>query len=169
MPQRNTIPSIIRRFEDQPNLIYNMRIWTAIVLALVLLLAGCKKNAITEAQRGVLEQYFEANILNQNYTVILATDTSRDLTANYNGYFFKLLKNTLLDGPMTAIKGSNTYNGTWSCNDDYSKLTINFTGSTPPEFIFLTREWRFTKKDVPVMQLAPWGTSDPKVLYMQRQ
>ncbi|MEP6676020.1 MAG: hypothetical protein ABJA78_12740, partial [Ferruginibacter sp.] len=118
-----------------------MRIWTAILLATILLLSGCKKNAITQAQQDFLQQYFETNILNQNYTVILATDTTHDLTANYNGYLFKLLKNTLLDGPMTATKGTTVYNGTWSCNDDYSKLTINFITATPPEFVFLTREW----------------------------
>ena len=145
-----------------------MRIWTAIALATILLLSGCKKSLIA-AQQNFLEQYFENNILNQNFTVKLATDSSVDITPNYNGYYFKLLKNTLLDGPMTAVKGSNTYTGTWSCNDDYSKLTINFTSSVPPEFIFLTRDWKFTKKDVPVMQLAPWGTLDPKVLWMERQ
>ncbi len=143
-----------------------MRIWTAIAIATILLLSGCKK-AITQAQEDFLQQYFETNLLNKDFIVKLATDNGTDLTAQYSGYNFKLLKNTLADGPMTATKGSTVYNGTWSANEDYSKLTINFP-SAPPEFSFIVRAWRFTKKAVPVMELAPWGTSEPKVLHMER-
>jgi len=168
MPQKNTIPSIISKFEDKPNLIYNLRIWTAILLASILLLSGCGKKDGTPAQQDLLQQYFETNILNSDFTVNLATDTSVNLTPNYNGYLFRLLKNTLSDGPMTAVKGGVTYTGTWSCNNDYSKLTISLP-SIPAEFIFLNREWKFTKKAVPVMELAPWGSTDPKVLHMQKQ
>lgn len=168
MPQKNTIPSIIRKFEDKPNLIYNMRIWTAIAIATILLLSGCSKKDIVEAQSDFLQQYFETNLLNKDFIVKLATDNGSDLTVQYNGYFFKLLKGSLKDGPMTATKGSAVYNGTWAANDDYSKLTITLP-SAPTEFVFLSREWRFTKKAVPVMELAPWGTTDPKVLQMERQ
>jgi hypothetical protein len=70
---------------------------------------------------------------------------------------------------MTAIKNGVTYSGTWACNSDYGKLTINITQpSVPAEIGFLNREWRFTKKDLPVMELAPWGSTAPIVLHMRR-
>lgn len=155
------------KLSDMPNFLYRSRFIIAIGFACLLLLSSCKKNPITAAQRSLLEQYFEDNILTKDFVVQLATDTAKDLTPQYSGYTFKLLKNTLLDGPMTAVIGTTTYNGTWSCNEDYSKLVISLPNTVTP-FIFLNREWRFTKKQVPTMELAPWGTTDPKVLHMQR-
>ena len=49
-----------------------------------------------------------------------------------------------------------------------SKLVITLP-TTPSIFVFLNREWRFTKKALPEMELAPWGTTEPLVLHMLRQ
>ncbi len=115
-----------------------------------------------------LEQYFETNFLNQNFVITLATNYGSDITSAYNGYTFKLLKTDYYNGPFQATKGTVTYTGTWSSNSDYSKLVITLPTS-PSEFVFLTREWRFTKKSPPQLELAPWGTTDPVVLHMLRQ
>jgi hypothetical protein len=155
------------KWKNMPLFIYKSRVYIALLISLLLLFAGCNKNPITQKQNDLLAQYFEANILNRDYKVNLATDNGVDYTAQYNGIVFKMFKNTLTDGPMTAIKSGVTYNGTWSCNEDYSKLVITLP-ALPAEFVFLTREWKFTKKAVPVMELAPWGTLEPKVLYMER-
>jgi hypothetical protein len=146
---------------------YRFRIIIALAFAALLLLSSCSKEALAAANRGLLEQYFEDNILNKDFIVQLATDNGTDLTTQYNGYTFRLTKNTLLDGPLTATTGTTVYTGTWSSNDDYSKLVISLPNTVAP-FSFLSREWKFTKKAVPVMELAPWGTTDPKVLHMQR-
>jgi hypothetical protein len=70
---------------------------------------------------------------------------------------------------MTGTKAGVTYSGTWTSNDDYSKLIISLTTPTPPaEFSFINRSWKFTKKAVPVLELAPWGTTEAKVLHMER-
>ncbi|MBS1732309.1 MAG: hypothetical protein JST02_03345 [Bacteroidetes bacterium] len=147
---------------------YRSRYIIAVLFAIILLATSCKKtqDKITE---NILQQYFETNILNRDFKVKLATDTARDLTTQYEGQTFRLLKNTNYDGPMVAKKNGVEYNGNWSCNEDFSKLTININqGSIPVEFNFLNRAWRFTKKAVPVMELAPWGSTDPKVLHMER-
>ncbi len=145
-----------------------MRIIIALLCAAFLLLGGCKKNPINAISEDLLQQYFETNILNKDFTVRLATDNGSTLTPQYSGYLFKLVKTTLYNGPMTAVKNGTTYTGTWSCNDDYSKLVITLPAS-PAEFGFLNREWKFTKKAVPIMELAPWGSLEPKVLHMERQ
>lgn len=137
------------------------------VTILLLTVPGCSKKAVEEVQATYLQQQFESNILNKNFRVHLATDTGADLTSQYAGYTFVLYKSSYYDGLMTAVKNGITYNGTWSCNDDYSKLSINFP-SAPAEFVFLNRAWRFTKKSLPIMELAPWGTTDPKVLHMEQ-
>jgi hypothetical protein len=168
MPQKNTIPSILSKFDNNTEKLFNMRLLIAVACAAFLLFASCKKSVPVQAQQSVLEQYFEQNILGKDFTVHYATDNGTVLTTQYNGYLFKLIKNTLLDGPMTATKGAATYTGTWSCNDDYSKLVITLP-LAPSEFNFLTREWKFTKKAVPIMELAPWGSLEPKVLHMERQ
>lgn len=137
-------------------------------LAILAILNGCGKSSIVEqVQQNAYEKQFEDNILNQNFRVQMATDNGVVLTPEYDGYTFRLMKATSYNGLLTAQKNSVTYNGSWSCNEDYSKLVISLP-IAPPEFIFLTREWKFTKKSLPIMELAPWGTTEPKVLHMER-
>jgi hypothetical protein len=143
----------------------------AILLAMLLLLmSSCKKLAIAAGSRSQLESLFEENVLNKNFVVRLATDNGTDITSQFAGYNFVLTKTTsFYDGPMTGTKAGVTYSGTWTSNDDYSKLIINLNTPTPPaEFGFINRSWKFTKKAVPVLELAPWGSTDPKVLHMER-
>ena len=135
------------------------------LISLFLICSSCKKG--DTGNNPLLEKYFETNILTRNFIVSLAKDNTTDLTANYNGYIFVLLKTDLYHGPMTATKNGVVYDGTWSSNSDYSKLVITLPDS-PAEFNFLTRSWRFTSKNLPTLKLAPWGSSDPIVLYMKR-
>ena len=115
-----------------------------------------------------LEKYFEDNVLNKDFVINFASDNGVDITANYNGYIFKMTKTDYYHGPAEARMGTNIFTGTWSSNDDYSKLIITLP-TTPSCFVFLNREWRFTSKALPQLKLAPWGTSDPLVLQMLRQ
>lgn len=139
------------------------------IAAFILLMEGCGKGSQAPSQQ-LFEKYFEENVLNRNFTVSLAQDNGTDLTAQYAGWIFVLQKSTYYDGPMKATKNGTTYTGTWSSNDDYGKLVISITQPTvPAEFVFLNRQWRFTKKDLPTMELAPWGSSAPVVLHMYRQ
>ncbi|MGN6530945.1 MAG: hypothetical protein ACTHK0_04240 [Ginsengibacter sp.] len=115
-----------------------------------------------------MEKYFDDNLIGRNFIVSLATDSTTDLTSEYAGYTFVLLKTDFYNGPLQATKGANKYMGTWSANEDYSKLTIALPDSIQ-EFKFLNRSWRFTKKDIPTLKLAPWGSTEPLVLYMTRQ
>ena len=138
---------------------------------LVLLLTGsCKKIRAAAGDRSALQALFEENILNRNFIVHLATDSGTDLTSEFTGYNFILTKTTsYYEGQITGTRAGFTYTGTWGCNEDFSKLTISLTiPSVPPEFNFLNRSWKFTKKAFPIMELAPWGSTDPKVLHMQR-
>jgi hypothetical protein len=144
-------------------------ILTLFFASLMLLSIGCKKTSVTPTEE-LYQKYFEQNVLNSDFVVSLATDNGSDSTTKYAGWVFRLLKNTYFDGPMTAVKNGVTYTGTWMCNADYGKLTINInTPSVPASFLFINREWRFTKKDLPTMELAPWASTAPVVLHMFRQ
>jgi hypothetical protein len=136
---------------------------------MLFVLLSCKKTEQVYVNN-VLEQYFEQNILNNDFTVSYAYDRGTTLTSQYDGWVFRLLKNTYYDGPMTAVKNGVTYTGTWSSNSDYGKLDIQINQpSVPTECLFLNRSWRFTQKALPTMKLAPWGSTDSIVLHMQRQ
>lgn len=150
-----------------PNLIYRSRFIIALLFSIVIMLMSCSKSKIIEKAINEAQDYFESNVLNRDFKVKLATNNGVDLTTQYSGYLFKLIKNTVYDGPLTATNGIIGFTGTWSCNEDYSKLVISLP-STPVEFIFLNREWKFTKKTLPVLELAPWGTIEPIVLHMER-
>ncbi|CAN5833814.1 hypothetical protein BH11BAC4_BH11BAC4_20850 [soil metagenome] len=148
---------------------FRSRYFIALIVAVLLLATNSCKKTKDKITQDILQQYFDENILNRDFKVKLATDTANDITTRYDAEVFRLLKNTNYDGPMTGIKNGITYTGTWTCNEDFSKLTISITSPTAPaEFTFLNRAWKFTKKAVPVMELAPWGTLDPKVLHMER-
>ncbi len=135
------------------------------MLSFLLLGISCKKSG--DANNPVLEQLFESNILNRDFTVSLATDNGTDLTANYAGYTFQLSKTDFYHGPLQAKKNGTTFTGTWSSNSDYSQLIITLP-NPPSEFSFLSRSWRFTSKNFPTLALAPWGSNDPIVLHMYR-
>lgn len=134
--------------------------------AFLLLNISCRK--LHEVNQSVLEKYFESNVINRSFIVSLAKDSTADFTSDYKGYQFVLLKTDFYHGPLKAIKGTNEYEGSWTSNEDYGKLTIVLPAS-PPEFKFLTRDWRFIKKGVPTLQLSPWGSTAPILLYMTRQ
>lgn len=136
------------------------------LFAFLLLSTSCKK--VKNINQSVIEQLFESNVINKDFTVTLAKDSTADFTSAYDGYKFVLLKTDFYHGPLKATKGSNVYEGSWASNEDYSKLTIVLP-SSPPEFKFLTRDWRFIKKGNPTLQLSPWSSRDPILLYMTRQ
>jgi len=140
----------------------------SIILSLVLLVASSCKSKDDTGANALLEQYFDANVINRNFIVNLAVDKGTDLTTAYNGYVFVLLKTDYYHGPLKATKSGTTYTGDWSSNADYSKLIITLP-SPPSEFGFLSRSWRFTSKKFPTLELAPWGSTDAVVLHMYRQ
>ncbi len=160
---------LMRKFGEIPVMIYNNRFFIAITLAAAILLGSCKKK-VEDITQQTVQQYFEETILNKNFIVEYAKDTTTDLTADYSTDTFVMKKgSTYYDGVMTGKNGSTTYTGTWSSNEDYSKLNISINTPAPPSsYRFLNRAWRFTKKSLPIMELAPWGTTDPKVLHMRR-
>lgn len=142
------------------------------ILGMSMLLPSCKKAATPKevVTGNILEQYFDQNILNKDFTVYYAKDSGNVITGQYTGWVFRLLKNTYYNGAMTAVINGVTYTGTWSSNSDYGKLIINISQPAPPaEMIFINREWRFTEKALPIMKLAPWGSTDDTELHMERQ
>ena len=128
---------------------------------------SCKKT-LQNLDQSILQKYFEQYVIGSDFVVTLAKDSTSDFTSQYNGYKFVLLETDPYHGPLKATLGSNAYYGTWQTNSDYSKLIISLPDSITG-FPFLSRSWRFTKKENPTLQLAPWGSSDPVVLYMTRQ
>jgi hypothetical protein len=139
----------------------------AMLLVVGLFSTSCKKKETSPIT--LLEQYFEANVINKNFIISFASDNGTDLTSKYADYTFRLLKTDFYHGPLEAQKNSTITTGTWSSNEDYSKLIISLP-DTPSELIFLTRQWRFTKKRPEQLELAPWGGStEPVILYMKRQ
>jgi len=149
---------------------FSAGILVALVCSLLLVTSSCKKLKLLSGDQSTLEQYFADNVLGKTFVVDFASDSSVDITSRYTGYDFILTKTTsFYDGDMTGTKDGITYTGTWASNSDYSKLVINLNSSNiPATFIFLNRSWKFTKKGVPVLELAPWGSTDPKVLHMRR-
>ncbi len=157
-----------------PALITKTKFLFTVLSSIIVFTISCKK-AAEEQTTSILQQYFEQNVLNRDFTVNRAIDdTVHNKTAEYSPYVFRLEKNTTsnsqTDGPMNAkVNGTIVYSGTWTCTEEYGKLTIQLTQPlTPPEFIFINRSWKFTEKAFPIMKLAPWGSSAHDTLFMER-
>lgn len=153
-----------------PALFYRGRLFIALLLAVILLSTGCKKLKAAMGDENALRDYFDSEIINRTFIVDLATDSSTDITSRYNGYKFILSRtSSYIDGPMIGFSNTDTIRGTWTSSSDYGFLTISLNQpAVPSSFVFINRKWRFVRKDVPLMQLAPYGTTDPKVLNMRR-
>ena len=143
------------------------KLFTFICLLSLVLCFSCKKT-LQNLDQSLLQKYFEKYVIGSDFVVSFAKDSTTDITSMYTGYKFVLLETDLYHGPLKATKGSNVYYGTWATNSDYSKLDISLPDSIQG-FPFLSRSWRFTKKTNPTLQLAPWGSTAPIILYMTRQ
>lgn len=147
------------------NMLLNKLKFSLSVMATALILfttTGCKK----EADPIDTTAFFNANVLNKTLTIHLATDNGVNVTSSYSAYTFTCATG----GIFTAANNLFSINGTWVANADYSKVT--FTLPTPPsEFIFLNREWTFTKFTTPIMELGYSATAGGqyKILHFQKQ
>ncbi len=151
-----------------PEFLHKGRFLIAVVLAALLLVTACKKPS---ADDPAIQQYFNTQFLNRNFIIQYASDSGVDITNQYKLDTFVLVKDpsSYYYGIITGSRSGVIYTGTWSSNSDFSKLIININNpSIPQDFIFLNRSWRFTKKAPPLLQLSPWGSTDPKVLHMFR-
>ncbi len=167
MAQKKTLPSLSEKVNSLTEFLYKRRFLIVVLISLILLLASCSKAPIEQKAIAAAQQYFDDNVIGKDFRVQLATHNGTDLTSQYTGFLFRLTKTTSFDGPLTATMGLTVYSGTWSCNEDYSKLVIGLP-TAPSSFDFLIREWKFTKKALPIMELAPWGTTEADVLHMER-
>ena len=130
------------------------------ILFSVLIFVSCSKKKLEEKayEPSTMNKYFEDYILNKDITVTEAKFEGRDTTGMYNGYVFKLVKGTYNDGPFEARKGGDLQTGTWQCNDDYSKLTLNITSNDTLKWISIN--WKFKSKTLSSLEIIPWFTSD---------
>ena len=137
----------------------------------LLTLSNCKKLELLSGSQSAMEQFFASNILDKNFIISFASDSTANITNTFSGYAFKFSKTTsFYEGTITAAKTGTNFTGTWSTNSDFSKLIINLTTPTiPTELVFLNRAWKFTKKDLELMILAPWYNDGPKVLNIKKQ
>ena len=112
MPQKKTQLSLSQKTDNLPNLLYRSRYIIVILLSIIILLASCSKSAIEAKYISAAQQYFDDNVLGRDFKVALATDNGTDITTNYTGFLFKLIKSTYYDGPFTATNGGTVYSGT---------------------------------------------------------
>lgn len=126
---------------------------------------SCKKSI----KETLAEKYFSENVLNRDFEITYAKNEGEDITSTYLGYSFLLKKGSdFYNGPLIVTKGTDIYYGTWQADEDFGKLTIVLP-SLPAEFAFLTRDWRFTSKKLPVLKFAPWGSDAKIALTMERK
>ncbi|MEO6681222.1 MAG: hypothetical protein ABIN48_00215 [Ginsengibacter sp.] len=139
-----------------------------LIIILLLPIVFCMSCNKEKKQASLQERLFEEVILNKDMVVSYAIDHGTELTADYKGFTFILTKTDYYHGPLTAKKNGMTYQGSWSANDDYGKLTITLPDA-PKELKFLSRAWRFKSKSLKIIKLAPWGAGDDIIVHMTKE
>lgn len=142
-------------------MMHNRHIFSLVIIG-ICLLASCKKKeeiiAAKAYEPNTLNQFFETYILNKDIRVTQAKFEGRDTTAMYSDYTFKLYKNTYYDGPFEARNSTDTFTGTWQCNDDYSKLSLKISGNGALDWVNI--DWKFKSKSTTTLELIPWFNFD---------
>jgi uncharacterized protein YhdP len=142
-------------------MMHNRHIFSLVIIG-ICLLASCKKKeeiiAAKAYEPNTLNQFFETYILNKDIRVTQAKFEGRDTTAMYSDYTFKLYKNTYYDGPFEARNSTDTFTGTWQCNDDYSKLSLKIGGNGALDWVNI--DWKFKSKSTTTLELIPWFNFD---------
>lgn len=87
-------------------------------------------------------------IVNGTWYVSSFIDDDHDETYEFNGYNFTFTAN----GNVTAVKNTNTTNGTWQhiVNGNFSKLDLNFSGSMLQE---LEEDWQVIQYTETIIKL----------------
>ncbi|MFM6983692.1 MAG: hypothetical protein ACKOXF_06140 [Chitinophagaceae bacterium] len=128
----------------------------------MILVTACKKKEEIIAEKAyepnTLNQFFETYILNKDIRVTEAKFEGRDTTTMYADYTFKLYKNTYYDGPFEARNSTDTFTGTWQCNEDYSKLSLKIGGNGALDWVDV--DWKFKSKSTTTLELIPWFNTD---------
>jgi len=123
---------------------------------------SCKKKEEIITQKAyepsTMNKFFEDYILNKDIRVFQAKFEGRDTTAMFSDYIFKLYKNTYYDGPFEARTSTDTFTGTWECNEDYSKLILNIKKNSALNWVSIS--WKFKSKTTSSMELIPWFDTD---------
>lgn len=170
MQLKNIIKSIVNKMKILLVITLKKVLITILFSCMLLVMSNCKKLELLSGSQTALEKLFEENVLNKEFVVNFASDSTADITNRFSSYTFSFSKtNSFYEGTVTATKTGATYTGTWASNSDFSKLTINITTpAIPAELVFLNRAWKFTQKNPELMKLAPWYDDGPKVLYIKR-
>ena len=166
MPLKNIIKFTVKKTKMSLKNILT----STLLCCMLLTFSSCKKLELLTGSKSAMEQFFADNVLDKNFVISFASDSTADITNTFSGYTFKFSKTTsFYDGTIVAAKAGATYTGAWITNSDFSKLTINLTTpAIPNELVFLNRAWKFTKKDLDLMILAPWFDDGPKVLRIKK-
>lgn len=137
-------------------------IYPTTIIFLAMLLFSCKKDDDNSTPSPTIT----STISQGNWRISYFNDSGNDETSHFTGYSFQFNSN----GNLTATKGSDIKNGTWSNggDDSQSKLVINM-GSTPP-FDDLNEDWHVTSQSSTSIKLehVSGGNGGTDILHFEK-
>lgn len=132
-------------------------------MAALALLVSCKK----EDGTSVNVSEFKSNVEAGTWKVSHFEEDGEDQTYHFNGYSFTFNG----DGTVVATNGTNTYNGTWSIDEDSNDdspsndddFNINFNVSKENEFDELNDDWDIVSYSSSTIELKDVSGGDGSV------
>lgn len=117
-------------------------IQVAILFFAVILIGGCSSDSNSSSNQNTINAVVN-NATSGSWRITYYYDTDHEETSNYTGYNFTFGSNNVL----TAVNGSNTYNGTWFVTDSNSSgsslsdLHFNILFTAPAFMEELSDDW----------------------------
>jgi hypothetical protein len=128
-------------------LLYNLILIAGIGSAT--LITSCKKDiaedttATTFRSGGDSGPSIGGTFINRNLLVSLALDNGNNITANFAGITFMLLKTSENSGTVKAFNDLMNVDGSWAMNGtgEGSSITFSFPTDRLPQLAFLNQQW----------------------------
>lgn len=131
-----------------------------IVLMLGCSLVSCKK-AIENQQKNIIIQA----MTNGRWYVELYTDTSTDVTAEFNGYEFQFYESGKVDG----ITAASTNSGTWAADVNTYSISASFPANAGDTLRRLNYTWKITDSYLDYVEAKVTTAAGDNILHLRKK
>ena len=137
-----------------------MRYGIMLMVLLVTGVTGCKKAAVENARRVLLDL-----MTNGRWIVQTFTESGTDLSGEYATWEFQFYENGTVDG----LNGTQKVSGTWAVDEIRLTIQSNFPAGSPAALLRLSETWNITKTTLTYVEARPSNTNRTAYLKLVRK
>ncbi len=132
-----------------------------VILACLLLLAGCKK-----AKDAVLEETALNLLHGTEWAVTSFVDGGTDVSPDFDRYIFRFNRNLTVEA---ILNNATVASGTWEANIANRTIYANFPAGTPHPLTLLNATWSITRSTLQSLSATATAGSQLRELKMEKR